>query len=155
MTSHVRDAVFPGDLPLVRELFDEYAASLEIDLCFQGFAEERATLPGRYVAPGGGLWLGGVDDRAVGCIALRSLEAGVCEIKRLYVRPGFRKAGLGRLLARAALERALSSGCERVRLDTLPSMEGAVALYRSLGFAEVAPYYDNPVDGVLFMERLL
>lgn len=143
----------PADIAVVRELFDEYAASLDIDLCFQGFAEERATLPGRYVPPAGGLWLGSVEDRAAGCIALRSLGARVCEIKRLYVRPTFRNTGLGRRLAETALARAVASGCERVCLDTLPSMSGAVALYRSLGFREIEPYYDNPVVGALFLAR--
>ena len=136
-------------------MFEEYAASLDIDLCFQGFAEECATLPGRYVSPHGGLWLGWVDDRAAGCIALRALESRVCEIKRLYVRPDRRKTGLGRSLAETALVRAVATGHERVCLDTLPSMGGAIALYRSLGFVEVEPYYDNPVDGALFFERRL
>ncbi len=155
MTStRVSDAA-ANDLAIVGALFDEYAASLDIDLCFQGFAEERATLPGRYVPPRGGLWLGRVGDRAAGCIALRPLGSGVCEIKRLYVRPAFRNTGLGRMLAETAIARAVASDCERVCLDTLPSMRGAIALYRSLGFAEIEPYYDNPVVGALFLGRKL
>ena len=154
MSARVTDAT-PADLAIVRDLFDEYAASLEIDLCFQGFAEERATLPGRYAPPDGGLWLGWVDDGAVGCVALRPLDRQVCEIKRLYVRPDARRTGLGRLLAETVLARAAACGYERVCLDTLPSMRGAIALYRALGFAEIEPYYDNPVVGALFLGRSL
>lgn len=151
-STRVGDAA-PDEIGIVRELFDEYAASLDIDLAFQQFAEERATLPGRYVPPRGGLWLAWVDAQAIGCIALRPLDSTTCEIKRLYVRPAFRKTGLGRVLAETALARAVGAGCERVCLDTLPSMSGAIALYRSLGFTEVEPYYDNPVVSALFFER--
>lgn len=109
------------DLAIVGELFDEYAASLEIDLSFQGFAKERATLPGRYVPPCGGLWLGWIGDRAVGCVALRFFDARTCEIKRLYVRPGFRNTGLGRLLAETAL-----GACGRIGMRARLSRHVAV-----------------------------
>ena len=150
---HVRSADLPDEVPVVRALFAEYAAGLELDLCFQGFADELATLPGRYATPAGGVWLGLVDEVAVGCVALRALDAGRCEIKRLYLRTGFRGTGLGRRLAEAALAGASDRGYRSVCLDTLPSMTGAIALYRSLGFVEIDTYCDNPVPGALFLGR--
>lgn len=151
----IRDARLPDDLPVVGELFDEYAASLDVDLGFQDFAAERAALPGRYVAPHGGLWLAVDGDAVVGCVALRPLEPGTSEIKRLYLRPSARGTGLGRRLAEAAIARATSAGHARIRLDTLPTMTSAIALYRALGFVEVPAYNDNPVPGALFLERRL
>jgi ribosomal protein S18 acetylase RimI-like enzyme len=135
----------PDDIPAVRALFEEYAAEIGIDLCFQGFAEELANLPGKYAPPGGGLWLAVVDGETAGCVALRPLEAGACEIKRLYVRPAFRGRGIARLLATDALAAATAARYRRARLDTLSSMTGAIALYQSLGFVEIEPYYDNPI----------
>jgi putative acetyltransferase len=145
----------PDDIPLVRTLFEEYAAEIGIDLCFQGFAEELATLPGKYAPPGGGLWLAADDGEPAGCVALRPLEAGVCEIKRLYVRPLFRGRGTGRLLATQALEAATAAGYKRVRLDTLSSMTGAIALYRSLGVVDVEPYYANPISEAKYFGKEL
>jgi ribosomal protein S18 acetylase RimI-like enzyme len=151
----IRDARFPDDAALVRELFEEYARGLGVDLCFQGFAQELADLPGCYSSPQGGVWLSEVDGATAGCVALRPISAGRGEIKRLYVRPSYRSAGVGRALAEHALAAAARLGYERVCLDTLPSMTSAVALYRALGFVAVEPYRDNPVPGALFFERPL
>lgn len=151
----VREAVFPDDLPVVRALFQEYAAGLGIDLCFQGFAEELARLPGRYARPAGGVWLAVEGENVAGCVALRPLDAERAEIKRLYVRLAFRGSGVGRALTEHVLAAARRAGYRRVCLDTLPSMTGALSLYRSLGFVEVEPYCHNPVPGALFLGREL
>lgn len=155
MTTIVREAIFPNELTVVRELFQEYAEGLGIDLSFQRFAEELADLPGQYSRPGGGVWLAVADGVMVGCVALRPLSPEQAEIKRLYVRPEFRGTGTGRALAERVLAEASSAGYRRVVLDTLRSMSGAIALYRSLGFEEVEAYYHNPVPGALFLGREL
>ncbi|MBI5535822.1 MAG: GNAT family N-acetyltransferase [Deltaproteobacteria bacterium] len=145
----------PIRLPIIRELFREYEASIGISLCFQDFETELETLPGRYAPPSGRLLLGVVDDAPAGCVALRQLGPGVCEMKRLYVRPCVRASGLGRRLATAVIDEARSIGYRAMQLDTLPSMQAAITLYKSLGFQPMQPYCVNPVPGALYMQLKL
>lgn len=152
--TRITPATTSDEYALARELFREYAAELGVDLCFQSFDEELAHLAEMYGSPGGILLLardatsGGVG----GCVGLRRLDDATGEMKRLYVRPAFRGSGLGRQLAVAALEAAPEVGYEKVRLDTLPSMREAQSLYTSLGFVEIAPYYENPIPGARYLE---
>jgi putative acetyltransferase len=143
-------------LDAARELFSEYAASLQVDLCFQNFAAELAQLPGEYAAPQGALLLAYADDALAGCGAMRPLadvdHANACEMKRLFVRRAFRRFGLGRLLAQALIERAAAAGYSVMLLDTLDEMESARELYATLGFEEVAPYYYNPIPGAHYLK---
>jgi len=145
----------PDGIQQVRALFLEYAAWLKVDLCFQGFEQELAGLPGKYAPPHGRLLLASVDGAPAGCIALRPLESAIGEVKRLYVRPEFRGRGIAKKLAAELVAAARAIGYARLRLDTLEFMRDAAALYRSLGFVEIAPYYDNPLQGAVYMELKL
>lgn len=137
----------------VRELFLEYANSLNFNLCFQSFEKELAGLPGDYVFPEGMLLLALADEQPAGCVALHKLEEGICEMKRLYVRPQFRGTGLGSQLVRSVINSAVTLGYSRMRLDTVAAeMREAVRMYRRLGFVEIASYRENPVPGALYME---
>ena len=140
----------------VRAIFREYADGLGVDLCFQNFEQELASLPGDYAAPAGALFLARVDGELAGCCALRPLAdadyPNACEMKRLYVRKAFRGFGLGRRLAEAALDAARSAGYDCVLLDTLDDMEAARALYEDLGFENIPPYYHNPVAGAHYLK---
>jgi GNAT superfamily N-acetyltransferase len=166
LSAATRSAETPADIALARELFVEYARWLAVDLCFQGFESELATLPGAYAPPRGRLLLAGVRSGAFGCIALRPLEAhGACcadavsansvealgEVKRLYVQPAHRGEGWGHRLAEALIAEARTIGYRELKLDTLEWMGGARKLYMKLGFRECPAYYDNPLPGVVYM----
>jgi putative acetyltransferase len=139
-----------------RELFLEYAQSLGFSLCFQNFDKELANLPGDYAPPDGRLLLAEYEGHVAGCVALHKLEDRICEMKRLYLRPQFRGKGLGRALADRIIAEACQIGYSQMRLDTVePVMKDAVAMYRRLGFREIAPYCNNPIAGALYMERRL
>ena len=154
MQQHIRivQATTLEQVAQIRLLFEEYAEWLGIDLSFQGFSGELEALPGAYAPPDGRLLLAMVNDDAAGCMALRPLEAGICEMKRLFVRPHFRGLGLGRLLSERIVEDARAIGYDRMRLDTLPVMQGAISLYEELGFLRRAAYYDTPLTDTIFME---
>lgn len=147
----IREAQAAADIAQVRELFLEYQSALDVDLCFQGFNEELAALPGRYSRPSGRLLVAVDGPRVLGVVALRSVSEADCEMKRLYVRPAGRGLGLGRLLTTSLIDEARLAGYQRMLLDTLPAMVEAQALYRAMGFIEIQPYYDNPVNGTLYM----
>jgi GNAT superfamily N-acetyltransferase len=157
-TSAVRGfSIFEADsatqIAQARELFLEYAQSLGFSLCFQNFDRELTKLPGDYAPPEGRLLLAQHDGELAGCVALRKLESGICEMKRLYLRPQFRGKGLGRVLAERVISEARQIGYEKMRLDTVePVMKDAVAMYGRLGFKEVAPYRLNPLAGAMYME---
>ncbi len=152
----LRRAESAADLALAATIFREYAASLAIDLCFQNFDAELASLPGEYAAPHGYLLLALVGGELAGCAALRPLDdvdyANACEMKRLFVRPGYRRFGLGRALAQALLDEARRVGYSTMLLDTLDDMESARELYASLGFTEIPPYYYNPIAGAHYLK---
>lgn len=149
----------PHEMDVVRELFQEYAASLGIDLSFQDFDTELRTLPGEYAPPRGHLLLAQVEGSIAGCCALRPLDSSdypnACEMKRLFVRRAFRGFGLGRQLAEAMLSYARQGGYDCVLLDTLDTMESARALYSELGFEEIPPYYHNPVPGAHYLKAVI
>jgi putative acetyltransferase len=140
----------------VRELFLEYAQSLGVNLCFQNFEQELAELPGHYAPPDGRLLLAEYEKQLAGCVALHKWEAGVCEMKRLYLRPSFRGKRLGRVIAETVIAEARNIGYQHMRLDTIePIMKDAVEMYRKLGFREIAPYRPNPIAGAMYMELQL
>jgi putative acetyltransferase len=147
----IAEARWPNDRVTVEALFREYVSSLSEDISFQDFESEFAGLPGKYARPGGVVLIAWDGDTAAGAIAYRMVEAGVCEMKRLYVRPAFRGRNLGRELANELIEDARERGYRTMLLDTLASMQSARALYRDLGFRPVEPYYDNPLPGVMYM----
>ena len=153
----LRPARAPADIATAATLFEEYAAGLGVDLGYQGFPAELAGLPGAYAPPAGELLLAvGESGEALGCVALRPLEGRrVCEMKRLYVRPAGRRLGLGQALVAEIIAKAAAVGYAEMKLDTLPSMGAAAALYRKLGFAEIDPYYVSPVAGTLYLSRAL
>lgn len=151
----IRDAEGAADMETVRELFIEYQAAINVDLCFQGFDEEVSSLPGRYVRPLGCLLLAFDGDRAAGVVGMWLLDDGVAEMKRLYVRPPWRNCGLGRRLALAVVDAAGDAGYKSLYLHTLEFMTGARKLYRSMGFVDIPAYDDIPMDGSLYMERTL
>jgi putative acetyltransferase len=166
----IRQARSPREVERARALFVEYAQWLKVDLCFQGFDRELASLPGAYAPPCGRLLLAGDPDTAFGCIALRPLDPGsgcgcdvaaakpevvAAEVKRLYVQPARRGEGWGERLARAIVAQALAIGYRELKLDTLEWMTAARALYAGLGFRECAPYYENPLAGVVYMSLTL
>lgn len=138
-----------------RVLFEEYQRELGLDLGFQGFQEELATLPGKYMTPKGRLYVVYDQGEAIGCAALRPLEEGICEVKRMYLRPDRRGEGIGKELLILLLKAAEMSGYDRVRLDSLGRLTGAIRLYESLGFVQIPPYNENPEPDVVYMERLV
>lgn len=155
-TVEIRQAESEIEIASTRELFREYEQWLGLDLCFQGFEDELKNLPGKYAPPDGRLYLAYADGDLAGCIALRSLADSVCEMKRLFVRGEYRGRQIGRFLIERVIEDAKKIGYGSMRLDTFPPKMGkAVQLYEACGFHEIAPYYDNPNEGVLFMELAL
>jgi GNAT superfamily N-acetyltransferase len=151
-----RQAESAAQIAQARELFLEYAQSLGFSLCFQNFDQELADLPGDYAPPDGRLLLAEFEGQVAGCVALHKLEEGICEMKRLYLRPQFRGKGLGRVLADRIIGEARRIGYRRMRLDTVePVMKDAVGMYRRIGFREISAYCANPVAGALYMELLL
>jgi putative acetyltransferase len=152
----IKQAESGAQIAQVRELFLEYAKSLGFSLCFQSFDQELAGLPGDYAPPAGRLLLAEYEGQLAGCVALHRLAPEICEMKRLYLRAAFRGKGLGRRLAEIIISEARGIGYQRLRLDTVePVMKDAVALYRMLGFREIAPYRANPIEGALYMELVL
>jgi putative acetyltransferase len=151
----ISQATSADDIAVVRRLFEEYAASLGVDLSYQGFAAELAGLPGAYAAPRGRLLLASAEGTSSGCVALRPVDEQACEMKRLFVRPERQRFGLGRMLAARVIDEARVIGYSKILLDTLPCMHGALRLYQSFGFVRRPPYFQSPVEGNVFMELQL
>lgn len=140
------------EIAAVHRLFREYENFLDVDLCFQQFEEELASLPGKYAVPDGALFLAMDTETAAGCVGLRKTDTGVCEMKRLFVKPGFRGKGVGRMLAEKTIREAKTLGYKKMRLDTMDWLKEAARLYESLGFQQIPPYYHNPISGAAFWE---
>jgi len=154
--TQIFQATTDEQIEATRILFEEYAASLGFSLCFQNFDQELKNLPGDYAPPNGRLLLATENEHLAGCIALRKLSDGVCEMKRLFVRPAFRAHGLGKVLVQSIIDEARKLGYTHMRLDTVPGkMDKAISLYQSIGFVEIGPYCQNPVEGAKFMELKL
>lgn len=151
----LRHVTGPEQLEDVRQLFLEYADTLDIDLCFQNFDEEVKSLPGKYSPPDGELIIALVDGKCAGCIAVRKISERICEMKRLYVRDKYRGLGTGKKLVSEIIETAKNHGYEFMRLDTLPSMKSAQNMYTAFGFYDIEPYVYNPIEGVRYMELKL
>jgi ribosomal protein S18 acetylase RimI-like enzyme len=151
----ITPATQPSEVEQVKALVLEYVEALGLDLGFQDFERELREFPGEYAPPEGRLLLATSEEQPAGCVGLRQLEPGLCEMKRLYVRPQYRGKGLGAQLLRAVIAEARALGYAAMRLDTLPSMQAAIGMYRELGFQPIAPYYWNPVEGALFFELKL
>lgn len=150
---HIFQAKSDQDIQQAQTLFEEYATSLGFTLCFQNFDQEVKNLPGDYAPPDGLLLLATEDAQLAGCIAMRKLAPNICEIKRLFLRPAYRGNGRGKLLVDAVIDEARKLGYTHMRLDTLPGrMDKAIALYESIGFVDIGPYCENPVEGAKFME---
>ena len=142
----------PDAIAEIRRLFREYEQAIGVDLCFQQFQQELDTLPGKYAPPDGRLLLAKYQGVYCGCVGLRPLAEGICEMKRLYIKPEFRNRKIARLLVKQIITLARDRGYEKMRLDTLRTMKAATALYRSFGFVSIQAYYDNPLEGVLYLE---
>ncbi len=153
--TEIYTARLPDEIPVIKDLFQEYADSLSFDLDFQDFSEELETLPGKYRAPEGSLLIARENGETAGCVAVRPLASGVCEMKRLFVRPAHRGRNIGRQLAVAIIEEAKRIGYKAMRLDTVEAMKEASALYRTLGFQQIDAYYYNPLPGVMYFELKL
>jgi putative acetyltransferase len=151
----IRPVLHPEDVEAARELFEEYARSLPFELEFQDFEEELRSLPGEYAPPRGRILLARVGGELAGCVALRPWDGERCEMKRMYARPRFRGRGVGRALADAVMAEARAIGYRWMRLDTVPGMDAALALYRSLGFRDIPPYRHNPIPGAVYLEAEL
>ncbi len=143
------------DMDAVRALFVEYQRAIGVDLCFQGFDEELATLPGKYAPPRGTLLFACHGNDVAGCVGVRPLSDDTCEMKRLFVRPTYRGLGLGARLARSSIDAARRAGYARMRLDSLSTMTTAVSMYRRMGFVDIEPYYRNPLGDTIYLEKTL
>ena len=152
---NISHATSAEEIAVIRRLFGEYADSLDVDLGYQGFAQELAGLPGAYAPPRGQLLLATDESGAAGCVALRPIDGQTCEMKRLFVRPERQGQGVGRMLAARVITEARSIGYATILLDTLPTMQGALRLYESLGFVRRSPYFQTPIAGNVFMELRL
>jgi len=155
ISMQIRQVQTEAEMEMIRTLFREYVAFLNVDLCFQGFEEELSELPGKYAPPEGAILLGLINDEAIGCVALRKINEGVCEMKRLYVNPKARGTGLGRKLVDDIIAIAREYGYGLMRLDTLDTLTEAMNLYQRLGFRQIVPYYENPLPGAIYWELTL